>query len=198
MAVVQAPPRRDQRLAFQENTASDDTIGGKTPSWATLATLWGELRALSGRELLQAQAVVSSVHYRAVILQMPLEAAAVSVSSITRSGSTATVTTAAAHGLTTAEYARLAGADQSDYNGRFQVTVTNTTVYTMTVANAPTTPATGTITSRRLLHITPDLRILWTPSWDSTIAAKTLQILDVRPQTWQARRFLELDLAEAA
>jgi SPP1 family predicted phage head-tail adaptor len=72
---------------------------------------------------------------------------AVAVSGITRSGSTATVTTAEAHGFVTGDYVTHAGAAQAEYNGEFQVTVTNTTVYTVTVAGTPVSPATGTITT---------------------------------------------------
>lgn len=75
--------------------------------------------------------------------------ATVSVTSITRSGTTATVTTGSSHGLVTGQMATIAGAVESDYNGRYIVTVTSSTVFTYTVANSPTTPATGTITSRR-------------------------------------------------
>ena len=71
---------------------------------------------------------------------------AIAVTSITRSGATATVTAASAHGLTTGDYALIAGAVETDYNGEFSVTVTNTTVFTYTVGGTPTTPATGTIT----------------------------------------------------
>lgn len=74
---------------------------------------------------------------------------ALSVTSITRSGSTATVTTGSAHGLVSDQWATIAGAVESDYNGRFKITVTSTTVFTYTVANSPSTPATGTITARR-------------------------------------------------
>lgn len=73
----------------------------------------------------------------------------VSVTSITRSGATATVTTGSSHGLVTGQMATIAGAVETDYNGRYIVTVSSSTVFTYTVANSPTTPATGTITSRR-------------------------------------------------
>lgn len=69
-----------------------------------------------------------------------------SVTSITRSGSTATVTTSIAHGYSTGTVVVLAGALQSEYNGVFSITVTSTTEFTVTVAGTPVTPATGTIT----------------------------------------------------
>lgn len=67
------------------------------------------------------------------------------VSSITRASNTATVTTATAHGYATGQKVVISGATQTDYNGAFTVTVTNSTVFTYTVANSPATPATGTI-----------------------------------------------------
>ena len=70
-----------------------------------------------------------------------------SVSSITRSGTTATVTTAVSHTLNDGDAVTMAGADQSDYNGIFQGRYVSATVFTIEVANSPTTPATGTITA---------------------------------------------------
>lgn len=72
--------------------------------------------------------------------------AAQAVTSITRSGSTATVTTSAAHGYKSTDWARTFGAAQAEYNIAAQITVTGTTTYTYTVSGTPATPATGTIT----------------------------------------------------
>lgn len=73
----------------------------------------------------------------------------VSVTSLTRSGSTATAVCAAPHGLSTGDVASVAGAGQTDYNVEAVVTVVNGTTFTYDVANAPTSPATGTITAKR-------------------------------------------------
>lgn len=67
------------------------------------------------------------------------------VTSITRSGATATLTSTAAHGYSTGDYVTVSGAAQSEYNGIFQITVTSTVVFTYTVSGTPVTPATGTI-----------------------------------------------------
>jgi len=75
------------------------------------------------------------------------------VTSITRSGSTATVTTSAAHGLASNQYVEILGANETDYNGDFQITVTGASTFTYTVAGTPTTPATGTITWEQALII---------------------------------------------
>lgn len=72
---------------------------------------------------------------------------AVSVSSITLSGTTATVTTAAAHNLTDGDPALIAGANQAAYNGIKVITYTDATHFTFQTTAGTTTPATGTITS---------------------------------------------------
>ena len=68
------------------------------------------------------------------------------VSSITRSGSTATVTTTVANNLVTGDYVTIAGAAQNEYNGTFQITSTGASTFTYTVAGTPTSPATSSIT----------------------------------------------------
>jgi hypothetical protein len=74
----------------------------------------------------------------------------VSVVSIARIGSIATVTTDGAHNYNVYDVVALAGADQADYNGEFRVvSVLNSTQFTVEVQNAPATPATGTITVKR-------------------------------------------------
>lgn len=73
----------------------------------------------------------------------------VNVASITRTSTTATVTTETAHGLATGDSALIAGAVQSDYNVDAVVTVISPTVFTFSVLNSPVTPATGAITCKR-------------------------------------------------
>lgn len=68
-----------------------------------------------------------------------------SVASLTRTSGTATLTTSTPHGFVTGQKVVISGATQTDYNGAFTVTVTGPTTFTYTVANSPTTPATGTI-----------------------------------------------------
>jgi uncharacterized phage protein gp47/JayE len=73
----------------------------------------------------------------------------VSVSGITRLGSTATVTTASNHNLATGvTIDSITGADQSEYNVTdTQITVTSATTFTYEVSGSPATPATGTISA---------------------------------------------------
>ena len=69
----------------------------------------------------------------------------ISITSITRSGSTATVVTAENHHLDSGQSVTVSGADQADYNIQPVVTVIDKTTFTYTVAGTPTSPATGTI-----------------------------------------------------
>lgn len=71
----------------------------------------------------------------------------ISISSITRSGSTATVTTTSNHNLATGVSVTIAGASQTEYNITATITVISNTQFTYTVSGSPTTPATGTITA---------------------------------------------------
>lgn len=67
------------------------------------------------------------------------------VVSISRTGSVATATVTA-HGYTTGAFVVIEGADQTEYNGGFSITVINANTFTYPVSGAPVTPATGTIT----------------------------------------------------
>jgi hypothetical protein len=67
------------------------------------------------------------------------------ISSITRSSSTATVTTASAHGLRVGDYITISGATETEYNGTFKIaTVPTDATFTYAVTGTPDTPATGT------------------------------------------------------
>lgn len=70
-----------------------------------------------------------------------------SVTSITRSGNTATVTRTG-HGFVSGQFVLHAGADQTEYNVEEVVTVIDANTYTYPVSGTPATPATGTITSK--------------------------------------------------
>ena len=74
--------------------------------------------------------------------------AAQAVSSITRSSSTATVTTSSSHGYSTGDWIEIAGAGEGSYNGIFQITKTGAATLTYAVPGTPSTPASGTITAR--------------------------------------------------
>lgn len=86
----------------------------------------------------------------AIVNAMPaqtvdLTALGIAITSITRSGSTATVTTTAAHGLSTNDKVLVGGAVQDDYNLIASITVTGASEFTFPVSGTPASPATGTI-----------------------------------------------------
>ena len=70
----------------------------------------------------------------------------VSVSTLTRIGTTATATTASDHNLASGMSVVMAGAVETDYNGTVVITVTGLNTFTYEVVGSPSTPATGTIT----------------------------------------------------
>jgi uncharacterized phage protein gp47/JayE len=68
-----------------------------------------------------------------------------SITSITRSGTTATVTLDDDHGLASGNTPVISGANESEYNGEQEITVLSSTTFTYEVSGSPSTPATGTI-----------------------------------------------------
>lgn len=78
-----------------------------------------------------------------------------SVTSITRSGSTATAT-ATDHGFATGDKIKMGGIVQPEYNGTFKITVLDDDTFTFEVSGTPATPATGTITAIREAEIVLD------------------------------------------
>ena len=75
-------------------------------------------------------------------MKMASTTTAQTISTITHVGTTATLTTASAHGLVTGNSITITGASPSAYNGTFVVTVTGTTTFTYTMATTPGTDAT--------------------------------------------------------
>ena len=69
----------------------------------------------------------------------------INIPSLTRVGTTATATTSDNHNLASGMQAIVAGANQADYNITTTITATDYNKFTYQVANAPTTPATGSI-----------------------------------------------------
>jgi len=78
----------------------------------------------------------------------PEAANVVSVTTITLTGSTATVTTTVDHFFIDDMTVVVAGANESEYNGNFVITsIPASNQFTYEVVGSPTTPATGTITA---------------------------------------------------
>jgi uncharacterized phage protein gp47/JayE len=67
----------------------------------------------------------------------------ISISSLTRSGSTATVTTTSNHNLATGISVTIAGAAETQYNITATISVISNTQFTYTISGSPATPATG-------------------------------------------------------
>lgn len=72
---------------------------------------------------------------------------AINVTLLTRTGQTATIQTVSSHGFASNISIVIAGADQSEYNGTFLITVTGLDTFEYTIVGTPATPATGTITA---------------------------------------------------
>ena len=67
---------------------------------------------------------------------------AVTISSITHTGTTANVTTATAHGLVTGNRISLSGGAPTDYNGTYVITKTGTNTFTYVMSTTPASNAT--------------------------------------------------------
>lgn len=103
----------------------------------------------------------------------------VTLTSITRSGSTATATYTS-HGFKAGQLVYIAGANETEYNGNKRVlTVPDANTFTFTVSGTPATPATGTITAK-----TPGLG--WTKDYTGT------NLATFRPAAGN-RRWLRVD-----
>lgn len=85
-------------------------------------------------------------------------ATTVSVSGITRSGTTATATSNG-HGLSNGFQVTISGAEQTEYNGAFTISGVAANTFNFTVAGSPDTPATGTILWSRTWHKSYDLTL---------------------------------------
>lgn len=53
-----------ERVTIQQAVETPDGGGGSSIDWQDVATVWAEVRPLSGRERLQAQQLESAVNYR--------------------------------------------------------------------------------------------------------------------------------------
>lgn len=177
------------------------------------------------------------------------------VSSLTRSSTTATVTTTVPHGYLATDYVKIAGCNGSTtgYNSGVSgvkiVAAPTSTTFTFTCSGSLATPATGTITVvyfknagggqgengaawrtldslaaemiplgsmerlqiqavqstvqyrfrvHRRSDIEPTMRVLWTPSWVSGEARKTLVLIGPPLPVGDGRRFMYLECSEVA
>lgn len=104
----------------------------------------------------------------------------VSVTSINRSGVLATVVTATPHDLFTGYEVTIAGAAETDYNVTDQpILVIDDTTFVYEVANAPSSPATGTITSTGTIPL-GRIQIYFVRDNDDDPIPSVIEIADVK------------------
>lgn len=53
----------DQRITFLREVTTPDGMGGSESTWTTIATVWAEIRPMSGREREQAQRLNAQANY---------------------------------------------------------------------------------------------------------------------------------------
>ena len=142
----------------EENTFPDTAIGERADQWGSIyvktrtpATQASGNCIATGTAttvILASTVLVTNESSYTVQSDATISANVVNVSSITRTGTTATVTTASEHLLASNVPVTIAGAVQTEYNiTDAEITVTGTNTFTYEVTGSPTTPATGTITA---------------------------------------------------
>jgi hypothetical protein len=126
------------------------TIGGNTSVTGTLAvtgnadfTSTGQVRVPKGTTAQRANNKIGSFRYNDTTggFEGVKAVSGQTISSITNSTTTATLTTASAHGLSTGNFVVVSGASPSAYNGEYAITVTGSTTFTYTMASDPAASA---------------------------------------------------------
>jgi hypothetical protein len=104
----------------------------------------------------------------------------VSVSGVAFSSGTATVTTSAAHGFITGADVTIAGANETEFNGRFAITKTSDTTFTFTTTSS-NSAATGTITATNNKEYYSCSTITSAGESPSTASSKWTQLSTIMP-----------------
>jgi hypothetical protein len=147
----------------------------------TLSTTTGKVGVASSGS----QIMIVDGQFGYIYSLVPLTAAPVAISSITRSGSQATLTTAAPHGLVSGNIMVLAGVTPAGFNGSYTVTVISPTVVTFTMDADPGGNATvmGTYALTTFAQITaagyvPADTVTWQDQYfiQASAASKRFQI----------------------
>ncbi len=129
----------------------------------------------------QVPSASSSVPSATVSLPTP---GAISVTQITRSGTTATATFSSAPGFVVGQNVTISGATQSAYNGTFAITAVSGTTIKFTVSGSPTTPATGTITATPVgISASGKTAYVWYPN-NGYAAGTSITIAGATPATF--------------
>lgn len=115
--------------------SSDTTIGGNLAVNGT-----GQIKLPNGTTAQRsATPALGSVRYNTTLQTFEGYStySGQTISSITRVTTTATLTTAANHNLTTGTFVTVSGATPAEYNGTFSITVTGNTTFTYTMLATP-------------------------------------------------------------
>jgi hypothetical protein len=120
--------------------------GGSTPSIRTAGATVTVQNAVTVKVTAKDADTAAAIQSARVLLK----AASGATVTITRASSTASVSHTA-HGYSTGQKVVIAGANEGEYNGLKTITVTGANGYDYTVSGTPATPATGTITSYRVV-----------------------------------------------
>ncbi len=142
----------------EENTFPDTATGDRAEQWGTI---YGKTRSAATQSSgncvatgIAGTLIPSGTSLSANALSYTTQAngtlsvQVINVLSITRSGTTATVTTNGNHNLASNVPVTVAGAVETDYNVTdAEITVNGLDTFTYQVAGSPSTPATGTITT---------------------------------------------------
>ena len=121
-------------------------IFGKTQKAASASNGNAVATGVAGKVISLGDILASNGNEYSVKASATISDNIISISSIIRSGNTATVTTASDHGLASNVPVTISGAVQTEYNlTDAEITVTGLNTFTYQVTGSPITPATGTI-----------------------------------------------------
>ncbi len=120
--------------------------GGSTPSIRTAGATVTVVNAVTVKVTAKDADNAAAVENARILLYATTGTAV----TITRSGSTASVSHTA-HGYANGQKVNILGANQGEYNGVRTISNVSTNAYDYTVSGTPATPATGTITSHRVI-----------------------------------------------
>ena len=122
----------------------DTSIAGLTATGNAAFTGTGQVRLPNGTTAQRsATPTVGSIRYNTTLQTFEGYStySGQTISTITNSTTTATLTTAANHNLTTGAFVTVSGATPSAYNGTFSITVTGDTTFTYTMLTDPAASA---------------------------------------------------------
>lgn len=93
----------------------------------------------------------SNLDYEAINQDYTIQDVSLSLSDLSRSGSTAIAVTSVEHNFASNIEVAISGADQPEYNGTFVITVVDSNTFSYLITGTPATPATGTILAESTL-----------------------------------------------